>query len=317
MEHWWQNTFPDGRKTLTVTESNGKVIQISYGEKGQGPPLILFHGIGSWSYSWRKLIDLLAQQFRVICFDAKGHGFSAGGEIAREIGYQVPEFIQIVRQLGNHQPVLVMAQSLGALITLAAVEAEPQLFSHLILINVPIFIETLPNWWMPFIANIPINFIQGIDNLRLSKTLAPLIQKGVAYLRREVVVDPQTITPEDVAAITYPYIEFPGAIATYANDLQLGLRALTAKAQNRPNLMTQVEANLDKILQPTLILWGDRDRWFPRDLGDLLYQNLQNSDFKILNQCGHDAAATAPAQIYQELQQFFQKYPYSSINPQI
>jgi pimeloyl-ACP methyl ester carboxylesterase len=310
MEHWWHSIFPDGRKTTTITESTGQTIEISYGEKGQGPPLILFHGIGSWSYSWRKLIDPLAQQFRVICFDAKGHGFSARGEIASEIGYQVPEFIQIVRLLAKNQPVVVMAQSLGALITLAAVEAEPQLFSHLVLMNVPIFIENLPNWWMPLIANIPINLIQGIDDLRLSKTLAPLIQKGVTYLRREVVVDPQAITPEEVAAITYPYIEFPGAIATYANDLQLGLQALTAKAQNRSNLMTQVEENLDNILQPTLILWGDRDRWFPSDRGELLYQNLQNADFKILNQCGHDAAATAPTQIHQELQNFLQKYPY-------
>jgi len=310
MEHWWQKTFPEGRKTITITESSGQLIQISYGEKGQGPPLVLFHGIGSWSYSWRKLIELLAQHFRVICFDAKGYGFSSGGEIASQIGYQVPEFLQILRQLGKNQPVMVMAQSLGALVTLAAAEAEPQLFSHLILINVPIFIEALPNWWMPLIANLPINLIQGIDDLRLSKTLAPLIQKGVAYLRREVVIDPQTITPEDVSAITYPYIEFPGAIATYANDLQLGLRALTAKAQKRPNLITQVEENLDRISQPTLILWGDRDRWFPRDYGEMLYQNLQNAEFKVLNQCGHDAAATAPAQIHQELQKFLQTYPY-------
>lgn len=309
MEHWWRDTFPEGRKTLTIIDSFGNPIQISYGEKGQGRPLILFHGIGSWSYSWRKLIDPLSQQFRVICFDAKGHGFSQSSQLDGQIGYQVAEFLQIVKLLGKHQPVMVMAQSLGALITLAAVEAEPDLFSHLILINVPIFLQALPNWWMPLIGNIPMSLIQRIDDSRMSKMLAFWIQKVVAYVRREVVVNPEDITVDDVRGVTYPYIEFPGAIATYANDLQLGLRALQAKAENRPNLITQTEENLGTIQQPTLILWGDRDRWFPSKLGEKLYQTLPNAQFKILNACGHDAAATAPQLIEREVQHFLQQYP--------
>lgn len=306
MEQWWRDTFPEGRKTLNIKDSFGNPLEISYGEKGQGSPLILFHGIGSWSYSWRRLIEPFSQHFRVICFDAKGHGFSPAVTLDRQIGYQIPEFLQIIQALNLDEPVTVVAQSLGALITLAAVEEKPALFKQLILINVPIFLQGLPNWWMPLLANIPLDFVQWLDGTRLSKSFAPLLQTIVTYGRREVVVNPQDITPEDVGAIIYPYVERPGAIATYVNDLQLALKALEAKSKNQPNLMTQVEEHLTTIQQPTLILWGDRDRWFPPYLGEKLCNILPNAQLEILQQCGHDAAATASQQVYDAYQKFSQ-----------
>ncbi|MEC4806481.1 MAG: alpha/beta hydrolase [Jaaginema sp. PMC 1079.18] len=304
MEQWWRDTFPEGRKILNITDSFGNPLAISYGEKGQGSPLICFHGIGSWSYSWRRLIEPFSQHFRVICFDAKGHGFSAATVLNRQIGYQIPEFLQIIHALNLDEPVTVMAQSLGALITLAAVEREPTLFKQLILINVPIFLETLPNWWMPLLAHIPLDFVQWIDQTRLSQNFAPFLHTIVTYGRQEVVVNPQDITPEEVSGIIYPYVNMPGAIATYVNDLQLALKALQAKSQNQPNLMTQIERELATIQQPTLILWGDRDRWFPPYLGEKLCNALPNATLKILQQCGHDGAASAPKQIYRAYQNF-------------
>lgn len=76
MKDWWQATFPKGRQTLIITDAKGYPVQISYGEKGRGKPLILLHGMGSWSYNWRHSVTELSKYFRVICFDAKGFGFS-------------------------------------------------------------------------------------------------------------------------------------------------------------------------------------------------------------------------------------------------
>jgi pimeloyl-ACP methyl ester carboxylesterase len=76
MYNWWQQTFPDGHKTITITDNQGEKVNIAYGEKGRGKPLVLVHGLGMWSYTWCYNIDELAQYFRVICFDAKGYGYS-------------------------------------------------------------------------------------------------------------------------------------------------------------------------------------------------------------------------------------------------
>ena len=91
MQDWWSTTFPKGRQTVTITDANGYPVKIAYGEKGKGKPLFLVHGIGSWSYGWRHNIDRLSQHFRVICFDAKGHGFSDRPLYAEQVGHQIIE----------------------------------------------------------------------------------------------------------------------------------------------------------------------------------------------------------------------------------
>ena len=73
MQDWWQKTFPQGRQTLTIIDANGYPLQIAYDKKGVGTPLFLVHGLGSWSYNWRRCVESLSQYFRVICFDAKGY----------------------------------------------------------------------------------------------------------------------------------------------------------------------------------------------------------------------------------------------------
>jgi magnesium chelatase accessory protein len=43
---------------------------------GEGPPILLLHGTGAATHSWRTLAPLLARRFRVIAPDLPGHGFT-------------------------------------------------------------------------------------------------------------------------------------------------------------------------------------------------------------------------------------------------
>ena len=45
---------------------------------GQGPALLLLHGTGAATHSWRGLAPLLARDFTVIAVDLPGHGFTQG-----------------------------------------------------------------------------------------------------------------------------------------------------------------------------------------------------------------------------------------------
>ncbi len=45
-------------------------------EAGEGPVLLLVHGTGAATHSWRGLMPLLARDFRVIAPDLPGHGFT-------------------------------------------------------------------------------------------------------------------------------------------------------------------------------------------------------------------------------------------------
>ena len=50
---------------------------------GQGPLLLLVHGTGASTHSWRDLAPLLAGHFQVVACDLPGHGFTTTPEPAR------------------------------------------------------------------------------------------------------------------------------------------------------------------------------------------------------------------------------------------
>jgi pimeloyl-ACP methyl ester carboxylesterase len=293
MKDWWQTTFPKGRQNLIISDIQGYPVQISYGEKGRGKPLILLHGMGSWSYNWRHSIATLSKHFRVICFDAKGFGFSEKTLFRREHnGHQVIEFQRIIQALCD-EPAIIVAESLGGLVALALAQENPQLIGRLVVINVPVFAKQLPHWGMWLLTKIPPEVIQTIDSLRLAYLFAPLLREVMAIERRRVLFDPSILTQEDVYWITYPFIEFPGTIAKVAEELQIAAREIENWQANKPNMLTKIQNSLSAIKCPTLVLWGDQDSWFPVNHGEKLHQHIPNSKFKVLSNCYHDASTGA------------------------
>jgi pimeloyl-ACP methyl ester carboxylesterase len=255
----------------------------------------LVHGIGTWSYSWRHNIDVLSQYFRVICWDATGYGFSDKpmqvGEVA--VRHQIEELARVMQSVCD-APAIAVAESLGALVTLATAAAYPALFERLVVMNVPIFPHHLPSWGMRWMAHLPLSLVRSVDHLRLARATAPLIRLLSQVVRREIMAEGTTLSPEDRYWLTYPYTEFPGAIATLAADLKQYARDIYALQQGRPSLIREIQIQLHHITQTTLILWGEQDRWFPVQDGQTLHSVLPNSVFQVLPNCAHQAASGCP-----------------------
>jgi magnesium chelatase accessory protein len=85
---------------------------------GEGPSLLMLHGSGAATHSWRDLAPLLARDFRVIAPDLPGHGFT---ETPSGDGLSLPG---MARALGGLldvlglSPALVVGHSAGAAIAL-------------------------------------------------------------------------------------------------------------------------------------------------------------------------------------------------------
>ncbi len=293
MQDWWQSTFPNGRQMLTIQDANGCSVAIAYGEKGVGRPLVLVHGVASWSYCWHANIDALARYFRVICFDAKGSGFSEKPLAPDRPDHKVVELRRVIRALCP-EPAIIVAESLGALVALAAIQTDPDLCDRLIVMNVPIFPRQLPNWGMRLLADVPLELVRIVDHLRLAKLLDQLIRQLVYVLREEVIADPAHVSTDDVYWSTYPQIEFPGTITKLAEEFQLSAHEIRLLEQGQPNLIRAVQDRLASVTQPTLILWADQDRWFPVGDGERLRDRLPNATLRIIPNCGHYAAGGQP-----------------------
>jgi pimeloyl-ACP methyl ester carboxylesterase len=290
---WWQQHFPQGQQRLTIPDASGREVSIAYGEAGSGQPLLLLHGIGSWSYNWRHNIQPLSQHFRVICVDAKGYGFSETPPLPEVVGHQVIELSRVIREL-CHSPVMIAAESLGALTALAMTQSYPELVDRLVLINAPVFPQQLPSSGMRSLSNIPLPLVEWVDRNQLVRPFTPLVQQMTRLIRQEVVFDPSQIADEDIYWLTYPYLHIPGTLTQFAADLHLAAQEIDRFHRKQPNLIQSIQDNLPDVTCPTLILWSDCDRWFPVENGELLHARLPNSQFQIVPNCGHVASSGNP-----------------------
>ncbi|QLH69563.1 alpha/beta fold hydrolase BchO [Rhodopseudomonas palustris] len=80
---------------------------------GRGPALLMLHGTGAATHSWRQLAPLLAEHFTVIAPDLPGHGFTETPARKRmSLEGMAADIAALLRTLG-HRPMLVAGHSAG------------------------------------------------------------------------------------------------------------------------------------------------------------------------------------------------------------
>jgi pimeloyl-ACP methyl ester carboxylesterase len=115
-----------------------------------GPPLLLIHGIGSRGVSWWPVIDALAERFRPIVVDLRGHGNSE----KPERGYLLPDYagdLSALIEALELSRVLVMGHSLGALAALTWATEHPAAAAAIVVEDPPLralpqVVEAFDGW---------------------------------------------------------------------------------------------------------------------------------------------------------------------------
>jgi magnesium chelatase accessory protein len=83
---------------------------------GEGPPLLLIHGTGAATHSWRGLLPLLAQRFSVVAPDLPGHGFTQSPPPHRlSLPGMAADLSALLRKL-DVSPAILVGHSAGAAI---------------------------------------------------------------------------------------------------------------------------------------------------------------------------------------------------------
>jgi N-formylmaleamate deformylase len=107
---------------------------------GNGPPLVLAHGIGDDGLCWTTVAEELAPEYDVIMVDARGHGRSEAPEGGYGADVQAKDLAGLIDGLGLRRPI-VLGHSMGAATALALASAHPGLPAAILL-------EDPPPWWM-------------------------------------------------------------------------------------------------------------------------------------------------------------------------
>ncbi len=112
-------------------------LTLHYIDQGQGPVLLFFHGNPSWSLLYRDIIPPLSRNYRCICVDYPGYGFSERPPL-EEYDYK-PEthsalMEKVVETLGLKQ-ITSFHQDWGGPIGLGLAGRRPELFRRLVIGN--------------------------------------------------------------------------------------------------------------------------------------------------------------------------------------
>jgi pimeloyl-ACP methyl ester carboxylesterase len=107
---------------------------LHYEEYGQGEPLLLMHGLGSSCLDWEYQVPLLAQQYRVIVMDIRGHGRSDKPRERYSIAGFSADTVALLEHLGLG-PVHYVGLSMGGMIGFQLAVDHPALLKSLCIVN--------------------------------------------------------------------------------------------------------------------------------------------------------------------------------------
>lgn len=232
------------------------------------PPIILIHGYTASVYVWKTTAPMLADAgFHVIAIDLLGFGYS---EKPSWFDYSIQAQARMISRFMNRIGIgraTVVGSSYGGAVALNLTLDYPEKVEKLVLSDAVCNNEPKDH---------PILKIVSLPGL--GEALTPFLVDSKAFLRYRM---QNTLAPANHHMITEDRLESIRR-PLHAAD---GHHSVLATSRNWNAGRLEQDAHL--INQPTLIIWGDQDNVIPIKNGYKLHEEILNSRFVILKDCGH------------------------------
>ena len=124
----WAQPSPPGQ----VIHVNG--IDLHYVDRGKGQPLLLVHGMGGCGGQLGSIADALAQDYRLIIPDLRGHGWSTGAASSFTTLNASEDIAALLNSLGLRR-VPAIGVSGGGIVLLHLATREPDRISSMVLVS--------------------------------------------------------------------------------------------------------------------------------------------------------------------------------------
>jgi haloalkane dehalogenase len=235
--------FRKRQTSVTLDGLSYRPLNVALTDSGQGEPLILLHGIPTWSYLYNDVIPLLAPQMRVIAPDFLGHGYSDRRDFFdRSLLAQTAMILRLMDHLEIERAHFVGHDTGGGVSLIMAIE-HPERVGRLVLTNAVAY----DSW--------PIDDMIALGNpiwrRRTPDEVADFLASGLP----DGIYNDERLTPEFINGIVAPYRDEEGKISIIRN----------ASALNTNHTTMLVERH-GQIKASTLCLWGVHDPW--QTIGD-------------------------------------------------
>lgn len=250
-------------------------------------PLLFLHGLPSHSYTWQKMMSLLAdEEIPSIAPDWLGCGFSDKPN-QRNFAYTPEAFLtaltELIDALKLDKFYLVVQGFLGS-VGLQYAFQNPEQIEGLIILNTPITTSAKLPWAMKQMTFPLVGDMMTQDPLLVDRT----IEKGSGFV----------VADEDLDVLRKPFLQ--------SSDVGRSLMAILKKLELE-STTKEIEIGLSQWSKPALIIWGTADSWLNVTDTQKLAANNSNITLVELPEAKHYPQEHWSSDISTEILQFFRR----------
>jgi magnesium chelatase accessory protein len=253
---------------------------------GEGPLVLLLHGTGAATHSWRGLMPLLAQRNRVLAVDLPGHGFTRGKP---QGGLTLPGMAKALAELLtaiDTHPALLVGHSAGAAVALRMVRG-----------GVPACqVVGLNPALMPF----PGVLAPVFQTLARALVLNPLVPRIFARTTRGAGDTERFLARSTGSKIDAEGLRCYGKLLGNAHHCRGALEMMANWD------LARLQRDLPAVIAPVLLIHGDRDSAVPTSAVEQARKLLPHAQLTILPGLGHLAHEERPDLVAEAIAQFAQ-----------
>ena len=287
------NLVLDDRVELREGYADVGDVRLHYVEAGEGPLIVLLHGFPEFWFGWRlQIAPLAAAGYRVVAPDTRGYNLSSrpAGVAAYATDRLAADIRGLINKLGYESAMLV-GHDWGGTIPGTTAMNHPEVVDRLAILD----------------AAHPRTFRQGLRNPRQALRVwyalffgLPWLPERVVrawrfrFLRRFVRDARPAYTPEDMGRYLEAWSQ-PGAAGAMINYYRYSVRLSSKKAN----------AALRPISAPTLVIWGQRDRYLGPKLAEPDRADVPNNRVVRLSDASHWVHHDEAERVTQLLIDFF------------
>ena len=263
--------------------------RVRFHKSGEGPLLVLLHGIASTADTWSPVVAGLAAEHTVIAPDLLGHGDSAKPRGDYSLGASASLLRDLMLALG-HERATIVGHSLGGGIAMQMAYQFPERVERLVLVSS----GGLGRQVTPLLRAVALPGAELVLPLLASEPLVNAGAKVGGWMARIGLRVGTDVAAMATGVASLQDIEARRAFVHTARSV-IDVGGQRVDATHKLYLAEAV---------PTLILWGDRDPIIPARHGIRAHELMPGSSLRIFEGAGHFPHHHDPAGFAAAITQF-------------
>jgi pimeloyl-ACP methyl ester carboxylesterase len=273
-------------RELTIHEQ-----RVTYRTAGEGPVVLLIHGMAGSAATWKQVMPRLSERFTVVAPDLLGHGRSDKPAGDYSLGSFASQLRDLLVVLG-HERTTVVGQSLGGGVAMQFAYQYPERCERLVLVGS----GGLGREVNPLLRFLSLPGSEAVLRLGCAASVRGAIH-SVGRLASRVGLRPAPVVAE--LWRSYASLADDATRRAFLRTLRAVVdpRGQAVSAANRLHLAGEV---------PTLIVWGDADPIIPVEHAHAAHAWIPGSRLEIFEGVGHYPHCEAPERFVEVLTEFIE-----------